>query len=167
MRTPVSLTAGLALLVSISFSAELFPAVPAETLTGKKIEVPAIAKGRVAVLVIAFTHASQNQTKPWSLKIPREMEHYSLAVLEDVPKLFRGMAAGGIKSSVPADARDHFLLVYKGEKEIKEAVGFDKPDDAYVVLLDPEGAVRWRFHGPATDAALSELKTQAALVDSH
>ena len=157
-----------ALSIGVSLGADLFPATPAETLTGKKVDLPAIAKGRVAVLVIGFTHASQNQTKPWGQKIPREIETYPVAVLEDVPKLFRGMASGGIKSSVAADARERFLLVYKGEKEMKQAVGFDQPDDAYVVLLDPQGAIRWRFHGAVTDAALAELKSQAAaLVDSH
>ena len=44
----------------------------------------------------------------------------------------------------------------------KEAVGYDSPNDAYLVLLDADGAIRWRFHGALNDASLAGLKSQLA-----
>jgi hypothetical protein len=85
---------------------------------------------------------------------------WSVAVLEDVPRLVRGMATHGIKSGTPKDQYDHFVLVFKGEKAIKQAVGFDRPDDAYLAVVDAAGTIRWSYHGPVTDAVMDQLGAQ-------
>jgi hypothetical protein len=142
--------------------AEQFPRVEGENLLGKTIVLPDAAAGHAAVIVIGFTHGSQNPTKAWTSSVPQELPIYSIAVLEDAPRMVRGMAVHGMKGGVPEDKRDHFVVVYHNEKELKQATGFEHPDDAYVLLLDKDGAVRWRFHGPVTDAALQELESQAS-----
>ena len=68
----------------------------------------------------------------------------------------------GMKGGVPEDRRDHFVVIYRNEKERKEAAGFDRPDDAYVLPLDKNGGIQWRFYGAVTDAAFEELKSQAS-----
>ena len=88
-----------------------------------------------------------------------------MAVLEDAPKLVRGMAIHGIKGGVPEDQRDRFMIVLHGEKELKQALGFNVHDDAYVALLDRDGFIQWQFHGPFTEAALAELKSRVAELD--
>jgi hypothetical protein len=154
--------ASITLCTASGWCAGQFPTIEGENLLGKKIELPQAGGGRASVIIIGFTHASQSQTKPWSGKLHPEVPTYSLAVLQDVPRLVRGMAVGGIKSGVPQEQRDRFLLVFRGEKELKEAAGFDSPNDAYVILLDADGAIRWRFHGAMNDASLAELKSHLA-----
>ena len=139
-----------------------FPMIEGENLLGKKIELPQAGEGHPSVIIIGFTHASQSQTKPWSARLYPGVTTYSLAVLQDVPRLVRGMAVGGIKSGVPQEQRERFLLVFRGEKELKEAAGFDSPNDAYLILLDADGTIRWRFHGALNDASLAELKSHLA-----
>ena len=162
MRIP----AGTLLLLALSLGAEQLPPVEGQDLLGKTVSLPAAAAGQAAILVIGFTHASQNQTKAWSQRLekqfpaPAPVRIYSIAVLEDVPKLVRGMAVHGIKSGVPAEQRGRFLLVYHHEAELKQSAGFAAPDDAYLLVLDPAGAVRWRFHGPVTDSAIEQLLAQ-------
>jgi hypothetical protein len=138
--------------------AEQFPRIEGENLLGQKMALPDAAAGHPAVVVIGFTHSSQNQTKAWAGRLQHEMPTYSIAVLEDAPRLVRGMAVHGMKSGVPEDQRDHFLVIYRNEKELKQTAGFDRPDDAYVLLLDKDGAIQWRFHGAVTDGAVVELK---------
>jgi|SRR5579883_1604057 len=149
----------LALLVGLCAvaSAQTFPAASGETLSGKKVDLPA-AFGGTAVVVVGFTHASQNQTKAWAQRLKGEA--WSIAVLQDVPRLVRGMAVHGIKSGTPKEAYDRFVLLYKGEKELKDAADFSTPDDAYVVVVDGSGAIRWRFHGAVTDAAVEQVRAQ-------
>lgn len=142
--------------------AEQFPRLEGENLLGKKIALPDAAAGHAAVIVIGFTHGSQNQTKAWTSSLQQELLVYSIAVLEDAPRMVRGMAVHGMKGGVPEDKRDHFVVIYHNEKELKQAAGFEHPDDAYVLLLDKDGAIRWRFHGPVTDAALQELESRAS-----
>lgn len=145
-----------AFLVSPQASAQQqFPAIEGQNLREHRVKLP---DGKKDVVVIGFTHGSQNQTKAWSKRLTAEYPTYSIAVLEDVPRLVRGMATHGIKSGVPEDQRERFLLVYHGEKELKEAAGFSTPDDAYILMVDPSGAIKWKYHGPLTDAALEQLK---------
>lgn len=134
-------------------SAQPLPRIEGETLSGKKVTLP---DGRPAVLIIGFTHGSQAQTKAWSQRIHNQIDTWSISVLEDVPRLMRGMVSHSIKGSIPREEHDRFLLVYHGEKELKQAAGFDRPEDAYVLAIDASGAVLWRFHGSVTDAAAEQ-----------
>jgi hypothetical protein len=161
--TPILLIAA-----TCALAGDRFPPIEAQSLDDRKIAFPAAAAGRPAVVVIGFTHASQNQTRPWGERLSRDPASllvYSLAVLEDVPRLVRGMAAHGIKSGVPKEQRERFLLVYHDEKALKEIAGFSQPDDAYVLLLDGSGAVSWKYHGPVSDGAITELGDRLASLD--
>jgi hypothetical protein len=53
-------------------------------------------------------------------------------------------------------------LVFHGEREIKSAAGFEKPDDAYIVLVDRDARIAWRFHGPYGESIRDELKSRIA-----
>jgi hypothetical protein len=72
------------------------------------------------------------------------------------------MAVHGMKNGVPEDRRDHFIVIYHNERELKRAAGFDRPDDAYVLMLDRHGGIEWCFHGPVTDASIEDLKGKAS-----
>ena len=154
MRTKLCLLA----LWSAILSAQSLPRCEGETLSGKKLALPDAAAGQPALIIIGFTHASQNQTKAWGQRVHDQFPVWSIAVLEEVPRLVRGMATHGIKGSVPKEQYDHFLLVYNGEKELKQAAGFDQPDDAYLLVIDSAGAIKWRYHGAVTDAALDQIR---------
>ncbi|HLH00637.1 MAG TPA: hypothetical protein VKX49_30305 [Bryobacteraceae bacterium] len=154
--------ASLLLLSVLAWCAEPFPTIECEDLRNDKITIPEATKGHAEIFVIGFTHASQTQTKAWTAKLEPEVHPYSIAVLQDAPRLVRGMAVHGIKSSVPQAERDRFLLVFHGEEELKQAAGFDRPDDAYLVLIDANGQIRWRFHGPFSEDTLAEVKHQMA-----
>jgi ATP10 protein len=149
----------------VCLRAEQFPPIEGKNLLDQKTALPDAAAGRTAVIVIGFTHASQKQVKPWTTRLQHEFPTYSVAVLEDAPRLVRGMAVHGMKGGTPEDQRSQFIVIYHNEKELKQAAGFEVPDDAYVLLLDKDGAIRWRFHGPVTDTAVQELKSQALDVD--
>jgi hypothetical protein len=136
------------------------PRFEGETLAGRKVTLPDAAAGRSALLIVGFTHASQTQTRAWSQRVRHQFPAWSIAVLEEVPRPVRSMVLRGIKGSVPKEEYDRFLLVYHGEKELKQAAGFDRPDDAYVLVIDPGGAIKWRFHGAVTDAAVQQIASK-------
>jgi hypothetical protein len=138
----------------------VLPPIEGETLSGNKVSLPEASGGKPAVLIIGFTHGSQAQTKAWSQRLRDRFPTWSIAVFEDVPRLVRGMAIHGIKSGTPKEIYDRFLLVYHGEKQLKEAVGFDRPDDAYVLVIDGAGAIRTSVHGQVTDAGVEQIGSQ-------
>jgi len=139
-----------AFLLAANLVGQTLPNFSGENLPGKTVELPAAAAGHSAVLLIGFTHASQSQTKAWSQRLAHEPNPgYSIAVLQDVPRLVRGMAVHGIKSGVPADQRDRFLLVYKNGAELKRVVEFSAPDDAYVLALGAIATSAGTFTDPS------------------
>jgi hypothetical protein len=155
----------------VSLAAEQLPTLEGENLLGKSITLPAASANHIAILVIGFTHASQTQTKAWSQRLHEQFpassqeQVYSIAVLQDVPKLVRGMAVHGIKSGTPAEQRDRFILLFHKEAELKQTAGFAAPDDAYLILLDQGGAIRWRFHGALSDDAVQQILAQVRALE--
>ena len=157
------------LLMAASLAATLvadpLPRIETETLAGKPVELPEAAKGKPALLVIGFSHGSRTQAKAWADRAEKDLAGkltvYSVVVLEEAPKLVRGMAVRGIRKSTPPQRRDRTLLVYHYEKELKIITDFGRPDDAYLLLLDANGDMKWKSHGPPSDGAIQAI--QAAL----
>ncbi len=166
----IALIAALFLFTAFTYAAEPFPTLETENLLSRKVVLPDAVKGRPAVLVIGFTHGSQAQMKAWAARLEPNVEPWTIAVLEDAPRLVRPMAISGMKSGVAQNQRQRYLVLTRHEKELKAAVSpptdaapaDGKPDDAYIVLLDRDGAINWRFHGAFTDSAVEDLQTRLA-----
>jgi hypothetical protein len=150
----------LVLCAGVLHAQRAIPNIEGETLSGKKVLLTGDIGSESALLIIGFTHGSQAQNKAWGLRVGGRFPTWSIAVLEDVPQLVRGMVSHGIKGGIPKEQYDRFLLVYHGEKQLKEAAAFDRPDDAYLLVIDRAGAIRWRFHGPVSDAAVEQIAVQ-------
>lgn len=159
--TSLALTAAL-------LHAERLPTVTSETLAGNKLDLPAGLSGHVAVLCVGFSHASQSEVKAWTKALRgqfgkgTDIPVYSVAVLEDAPRLVRGMIVHSMKSNVPPADQSKFLVIYKNEKELKQAAGFSEADDGYVMVLGPTGDVEYKYHGPSNERNVREVSSQIA-----
>ena len=82
------------------------PKIEGENLAGQKVLLPDAAAGKIAVLIFGFTKASKGPTSAWADKLNADFGTrpdftlYQLPVLEDVPRLLRGMVISGIKKGV-------------------------------------------------------------------
>ena len=140
------------------------PTIEGETLAGHAIKLPEAASGKVGALVFGFSKASKAPTSAWGKKISEDFSSqpafvlYQLPVLEDVPRIIRGMVISGIRKDVPENRRDHFIPVLHNEAQLKTLVGYKEPDDAYIVILDREGKIVAQTHGLVNDTCYSELR---------
>jgi hypothetical protein len=156
---------------SLAQSAPQMPKTEGESLAGRKVVLPDAASGKIAVLVFGFTKASKAQTSAWASKLQADFgtragfELYQLPVLEDVPRMVRGMVISGMKKGVADDKRDHFVPVLQGEAELKKLVGYKEADDAYLVVLGRAGNILEQSHGAPDDANHARLRAdlEAAL----
>jgi hypothetical protein len=154
----------LFLLFGVSLFGQTLPSFDGESLAGKKFSMPGAVHGHPAVLVVCFTHASgphcTEATKRLEsdFKNNADLEIYTVIFLEDAPKLVRGMARSGIKSGVAKENYDRYLIVTEHEKEVKAAVHFQEPDDAYLAVLGPDGTVRWTSHGTLSDDTVGKIR---------
>ena len=149
-----------------SLAAQQFPRLQEENLNGQQVVLPDAASGKVAVLVLGFSRASSTPTGAWAKRIQSDFgktpgfELYQLAVLEAVPRIFRGMIISGINKGVPESERAYFLPVLHNEDQLQKLVGFKEEGDAYIIVLDRSGKVAYQTHGASVDPAYAELRTK-------
>lgn len=158
----------LTLALSVLLPAAQAPQFEAETLSGKRLLMPQATQGKVSLLIMGFTQGSSRQTSDWAKKTQPLSdsglcEVWSMALLEAVPRLLRGMVVRGIRSGVPKDRQDHFLIVYRSEDEVKKAVGYSPgldADAAWLLLLGKNGTIQWQYHGVFSEDAFDTLRKQ-------
>ena len=159
----------LALALAVTPSATI-PPIRGTTFAGEIVTLPDALRGRAGVLIVGFSKASRQQASAWGHRLaddpqrPPQLAYYEMPVLESVPKLLRGLVLKQIKEDVSANGQKHFLPIMDHEANWKSAAGFAQPDDAYLLLVDASGAVRWRTQGSPTEQTYSELKRRAAQI---
>jgi hypothetical protein len=147
-------------------SVQQMPKIEGKSFAGRKIVLPDAAAGKVAVLIFGFTKTSKGPTSAWGERLRADFgtrtdfELYQLPVLEDVPRLFRGMVISGIGKGVPEANRDHFVPILQGEANLKKLVDYNEADDAYLVVLDRSGNILERCHGSPDQTNYSRLHAQ-------
>jgi len=160
------------LVLAAALSAQTIPHTEAETLSGRKIVLPDASAGHPAVLIVAFSRAGGDASGRWNTQLRQEfasnenLHFYTVAVLQDAPKLVRGIIRHGMRSSIPQNEQDSFALLYKDEGIWKKLVYFSEADDAYVLLADSTGQVHWHTHGKAPDQqAVNVLRGELGKLD--
>jgi hypothetical protein len=136
--------------------AQSLPATEGETLSGKPTTLARDVSGKPAVVVIGFSKASSSESAAWAKRLKGDaslagMAVYQVAVLEEVPKLVRGMVKSSIRGSVPAADQGTFVMLFHDEAQWKELAHYKNADDAYVVVLDRSGTTRFTVTGAVAD----------------
>ncbi len=140
------------------------------TFAGQSVSLPGQLKGKIGVLVLGFSKRSGDVCKGWGQHLAEnyrdshDVMYFQMPVLESVPKLIRGMVVKSIKSGVPEAEQPHFLPVFSQEAEWRTIARYSNADDAYILVVDGEGRVRWQTSGKVTDAGFAALKQQVETV---
>lgn len=141
----------------------VLPALKGTTLAGSQLELPSAVHGKVSFLVFSFTKASGTPARQWSQWFWSEFGtdpkaiSYSVIFLENVPRLFRGWVASGIKKGIPKDRLAFAVKMESEEKDWQERLGVTDKDHAYLILLDPNGKVLELHHGPFAQTESTRL----------
>jgi hypothetical protein len=144
------------------------PQIKGMSLEDREVTLPDAAAGKAALLIITFSKAAGEHARAWSDRFVQDYPQddkatsYSVAMLEDVPSLFRGMVRSGIKRGIPAALRSRFVTVVKDEAQWKQYVGVKEDKDPYLLLLDRSGHVSWKYQGRFDQKIYDILKTKIA-----
>lgn len=138
------------------------PAVETTTLAGEAVALPGEASVNGAVLVIGFSKEAATLTSEWMdgcLAATRQpgrekVACYDVRMLEEVPRLFRGMMEKGMKKGYPPDRQKRTLLVYTGNEAWRGRLGVGDPNSAYVLGCDGTGRVRLMATGAYVESEL-------------
>lgn len=158
---------------SSSAIAQHIPSVQSTTFSNAKIDLPEDLNDKVGILVLGFSQNSRDALIEWDKKLAPDYDnspkvlYYEMPVLTSVSKMMRGFITGKIKSSTSESARAHFLPLLDNELSWRALAHYNKPDDAYILLIDGTGLVRWQSQGPPTDATYSTLKQKVDSLHPH
>jgi hypothetical protein len=145
--------------------AQSIPSIKAKTLNDSDVVLPKPGGTQSLILVLGFSHKSGDACTPWDKRLFADyhsdphITYYQLPVLEGAPSFVRPMILHGMRKDIPADQQTHFIPIFEHEEEWKKLVNFSGPDDAYILLTDPQGRVIWHTHGPFTDPSYDSLKS--------
>lgn len=145
---------------------DLFPPVSGQTLTGRMLELPRQAEGKPAVLVFSFSRAAASDARSWNEALAKDstgagsVVAYAIIDLESSPRLFRGAAVAGIRTSMPRAVQDRTIVLYKDEALWKERLAVGDASRAYVILLGPGGHLRWRNSSAMSATEFARLKRE-------
>jgi hypothetical protein len=147
---------------------DAFPRISGQTLTGKLLQLPAAATGKPALVVFSFSRAAGKDARSWNEHLFKDFSNsnaiavpgYQVIVMESVPKLFRSMAISGMKKNMPLAVQDRAIVSYQDEAIWKQHLAVSDENRAYIVLLGPDGRIRWRNSAAFTDSEYAHLKNE-------
>ena len=145
------------------------PQLQAKTLSGEQVVLPRDLKGHPGLLVIGFSKAAADVTRPWleacrssvsSQPAASRVTCYDVRMVADVPWLFRGLVEMGMRSGLPADLQHNVLLIYSDNDAWRKRVAVTDANSAYVVACDKDGRIKGTAKGPLVQADLKRLLQQ-------
>jgi len=145
---------------------ETLPPLKGEFLNGRHALLPDAAAGKVAFVAMGFTYKSRFPVEDFAKRFRADFGKEPRATFFEVP-IIGGMAVmgkwfidSGMRRGTPKDDYEHVITVYSGAGEWKKRMAFKATDAAYLLILDPQGKVAWKYTGPFTDAAYNDLAAQ-------
>ncbi|MFN7922940.1 MAG: hypothetical protein U0Q16_22750 [Bryobacteraceae bacterium] len=152
----------LALLLMLD-PGQAMPPLEGNFLSGRKAVLPTAAQGRVALVALGFTYDSRHAVESWTKRFRKEFSGQPRVTFFEVPmlggagRLGKWFIEGGMRRNTPKENHENVITVYSNVDSWKKEAGFQAPDDAYLFLIDPQGVVRWKYHGKLDEAAFGAL----------
>lgn len=145
-------------------AAQTIPSVKAKALDDSEVTLPKPSDQQVEILILGFSKKSGDVCQPWAKRVNAELlldprvNYYQLPHLEGVPRMVKPVILHGMRSDLTPQQQAHLVPLYDKQDEWKKLVNFSAPDDAYIILTDPDGHVVWQTHGSFSEPAYAELK---------
>jgi hypothetical protein len=140
------------------------PSEPLEvrTLAGELRTFPRDVPVPRTIFVVTYSKAATTVASEWTRRLREikpawDVKVYQIAVLDDVPSLFRGPVITGMAAGVPQDMHDRFWVAELHGRQWRLFTDSELDDLPHIVVLDQRRRVAWRGHGPATDERVREL----------
>ena len=133
-----------------------------QNLKGEPRVFPAdIAEPR-AVIVVTFSKSASDEASEWTRKLRGNEQKlaasiYQIAILENVPALFRSFVISSLRRTIPRDLHSNFWIATSSSKEWQERTGSKSLGEAHVFLLEDRSQITWRFHGAFSEPMLQSL----------
>lgn len=145
---------------------ERMPKLEGQTLTGRTAVLPQALAGKVALVAMGFTYKSRFPVEAWAdwyrmtIGSTPSVTFFEVPMIGGAATLGRWFINRGMRNGTPAELHDQVITVYGGTGDWKQRLSYspEHKDDAFLIVLDREGVVRWLHHGVFDQPQADELK---------
>lgn len=145
---------------------ERMPELKGRTLTGRAAVLPQASAGNVTLVAMGFTYKSRVPVEAWAdwyrttIDPTRAVTFFEVPMIGGMATLGRWFINRGMRSGTPVELHDQVITVYGGTGDWKQRLSYSAghEDDAYLIVLDRQGVVRWLHHGVFDQSRADELK---------
>lgn len=141
------------------------PRLEGDFLSGGRAVLPDAARGKVTFIALGFTYDSRFAVEKWGKWFRDQHGGRPDVAFYEVPMMGRAARMGrffidrGMRGGTPKELHGNVITVYGDTGPWKKHLGVsDRTEkDAYLLLVDRQGVVRWMHHGPFDEARAAEL----------
>jgi hypothetical protein len=140
------------------------PTLQGDYLSKRKATLPADAKGKYALLAFGFSYDSRIPVEAWGKEFDRRFKNNPKITLYEIPmigglsRLGAPFIDSGMRRGTPKEKHENVITVYGGTGPWKKMLNVQDEKAAYMILLDPNGIVRWISPGHHSDAKFAEIE---------
>ena len=142
------------------------PVLKGQFLSGREGELPRASSGQVALVAMGFTYKSRFPVEAWgswyraTIASRTDVTFFEVPMIGGLATLGRWFIDRGMRNGTPVELHDRVITVYKGTGDWKTRLAYsaEREDDAYLIVLDREGIVRWLHHGGFDQARAEDLR---------
>jgi hypothetical protein len=142
------------------------PVLKGQFLSGRDAELPGASSGKIALVAMGFTYKSRFPVEAWggwyraTIGSRTDVTFFEVPMIGGLATLGRWFIDRGMRSGTPAELHEHVITIYGGTGDWKRRLSHapEHEDDAYLVVLDRDGVVRWLHHGAFDQARADDLR---------
>lgn len=143
----------------------LFPRVQGTNLDKQPITLPDHYRGKITLVLVGYTQKAQFDIDRWilgALQADVKAQIVEVPTIAGmVPQMVQGFIDNGMRSGIPKSDWASVVTVYEDAPKVIEALGNERPQSAYAVLLNKEGRIVWSSNIGYSASQVLELKKVA------
>jgi hypothetical protein len=140
----------------------VFPTVRGNSLSQQKVIIPDDYRGEVTLLLIGYVQRAQFDIDRWILGVLQADIPVKIVEVPTIagmlPQMVQSFIDNGMRSGIPKSDWASVVTVYEDAPAIIKALGNERPQNSYVVLLDTQGRIVWTANVGYSASQVLELK---------
>lgn len=138
-----------------------FPSVIGESLDNEKIRIPEDFSGQATVLLVGYQQKAQFDIDRWILGLLQLQTPAKIVEVPTItgmlPQMVQSFITDGMRSGIPGEDWKAVVTVFEDAGKIAAALGNERPQSSYTVLLDKYGVIRKVYNSGYSAGNVKEL----------
>ncbi len=134
-----------------------------QSLEGEKVQIPDDFSGENTLLLLGYKQDSQFDIDRWLIALDMTetaVAAYEIPTIQGMaPRMFSTFIDNGMRRGIPKPLWKGVITVYEDGDKVQRYTGNQNPNNARVILLGPDGSVRYFYDQGFAVAPLKEIRT--------